>query len=400
MRRITKKKIERTNFSLIEVIIITLAFCSITGIIVGLSVYFINNRNLILDSELLDIVDTYNKITKNYYGKLDKSDLATSAIEGMMQELNEQYSVYMDTSDTSNLSEKLDGEYRGIGIGVQSLDGIITIVKVYKDTPAYEAGLKENDIIKQVGDYVVLENDDIDKVSSMIKKSDKVTLKVLRGEEEKDITVSVKKIESSAIDYKMFDVNDKKIGYIYLSTFSKTAANQVRNALLELEKNGMTSLIFDVRSNTGGYLDTADEILKMFIKKGKVLYYLEDNKGKTAIHDNSDEYRDYDMVVLTNQGSASASEILASSLKESYGALVVGTTTYGKGLVQQTSGLSHNSMIKYTTAKWYTPDGNYVNGIGYKPGIESRLTAEYVKNPCDETDAQLQTALSILSNKD
>ena len=398
MKDIKKKyNIEKNNFSLLEVVVITLAFCSLTGIIVGLTVYFKNNRNLILDDELLDIVDTYNKITNNFYGQVDASNLATSAIDGMMHTLNEEYSIYMNQEDTSSLFEKLEGEYRGVGITVTKQDSKIKVLNVYAGTPAEKSGLKENDILLKVNDHVIKEDDELDYISSLIKEAKKVTLKVLRDEEEKDIKIDVKTIEYPAIDYKIIEVNNKNIGYIYLSTFSKTSANQVKTALKYLEDNNIDSLIFDVRSNTGGYLEAADEILNMFIKKGKVLYSVENNDGNKKIYDTTEEHRTYDIVVLINQVSASASEILASSLKESYGAILVGTTTYGKGLVQQTNYLSDNSMIKYTTARWYTPLGNFVNNIGYNPSITVELTKEYAENPIDENDTQLQKSLEILS---
>lgn len=388
---------EKNNFTLTEVIVITLAFCSLTGVLVGLFFYYKNDRNLIIDNEALDILDTYNKIVSSYYGEVSKEDLSKSAIDGMMDELDEQYTRYMDNEDTTDLNTKLDGTYKGVGIQVTKVDGNIIVHKVYNDTPASKAGLKENDIIIKVNDYEVQESDEMEKVSALIKEKDKTNLTIKRGDEVKDLTLEVKTIIYPSVDYKMFEANNKKIGYIYLSTFSKTSAMQVRDALNDLEGQGIDSLIFDVRSNTGGYLDATEDILNMFISSGKILFSLEDNNGKSNVYATTKERRTYDIAVLINQVSASASEILASSLKESYGAILVGNKTYGKGLVQQTSYLHNQTMIKYTTAKWYTPDGNYINGIGYKPGIEVSLTQEYAKNPSDETDSQLQKAIEILS---
>lgn len=392
-----KKYVERNNFNLIEVIIITLAFSSLTGIATGLFFYFKNNRNLILDKNLIDIVSTYNKINEAFYGDVDKTKLADDAINGMLSSLDESYTVYMDENDTSDMSEKLDGKYQGVGISVQKKDDNITVVNVYDGTPASEAGLKVGDIIKKVNDHVVNSEDSLDDVSNMIKSEDKVKLVVNRDGNDVDISIDVKTIEYPSIDYKIHERNNKKIGQIYISTFSKTTASQVRKALAKLESDGINSLIIDVRSNTGGYLDSAEAILNMFISEGEALYSMESNNGQKTIYDTSKEKRIYDMVVLIDGASASASEILATSLKESYGALLVGTKTFGKGLVQQTNYLSDNTMIKYTTAKWFTPKGNYVNEVGYKPDIEVKLTKEYALNPSDETDTQLQKAIDILS---
>lgn len=388
---------EKNNFTLTEVIVITLAFCSLTGILVGLFFYYKNDKNLIIDSEALDILETYNKIVSSYYGEVSKEELSKSAIDGMMDGLNEEYSLYMNNEDTNNLNNKLDGTYKGVGIQVTKIDGNIIVYKVYENTPAFRAGLKENDIIIKVNDYEVIPEDEIEKVSILIKEQEKVNITIKRGEEIKDLTIDVKTIEYPSVDYRLFEENNKKIGYIYLSTFSKTSASQVKRVLNELESQGMDSLILDVRSNTGGYLDATEDILNMFIRSGKVLFSLDDNNGRTNVYATTKEYRTYDIVVLINQVSASASEILATSLKESYGAILVGNKTYGKGLVQQTSYLSDKTMIKYTTAKWYTPDGNYVNGIGYKPSIQVSLSQKYALNPSDETDDQLQKALDILS---
>lgn len=400
MKKNNKKKnnFEKNNFNLIEVIVIALAFSSLTGIITGLFFYFKNNHNLILDKELLDIVATYNKINEDFYGTLNKEELASKAINGMMSSLDEEYTTHMDKEDTSDLSEKLEGKYHGVGITVQKKDNNIVVVNVIEETPAFIAGVKSGDIIKKVNEREITEDDTLDEVSSLIKERDKVILTILRESETLTLEIDVKTIEYPSIESKMFERNNKKVGYIYLSTFSKTSASQVRKSLSKLESEGMESLIIDVRSNTGGYLESADAILNMFIKKGEVLYSIENKDGNKKVCDTSNEKRNYDIVVLIDRASASASEILATSLKESYGAILIGTTTYGKGLVQQTNYLSDNSMIKYTTARWYTPNGNYVNEIGYKPDIEIKLTKEYALNPTDENDTQLQKAIEVLSN--
>jgi len=397
MKNIKKKKFEKNNFNLLEVIVITLAFSSLSGIITGLFFYFKNNRNLILDKNLLDIVGTYNKISEDFYGNLDKEKLATNAINGMMSSLDETYTVHMDQSDTSSMSEKLDGKYHGVGISVQKKGTNIEVINVYDKTPASTAGLKVGDILKKVNGYEILESDQLEKVSNMIKEQDKVTLEVKREEELLTIDIDVKTIEYPSVTSKVYEKNNKKIGYIYISTFSKTASKQVKESLETLEQEQIASLIIDVRGNTGGYLDTCDSILNMFMKKGNVLYSVEAKDGNKQIYDTTNSSRIYDIVVLVDRASASASEILATSLKESYGAILIGTTTFGKGLVQQTNFLSDKSMIKYTTAKWFTPKGNYVNEIGYKPDIEVKLTKEYALNPNDANDTQLQKAIDVLS---
>ncbi len=311
MKKNNKKKnnFEKNNFNLIEVIVIALAFSSLTGIITGLFFYFKNNHNLILDKELLDIVATYNKINEDFYGTLNKEELASKAINGMMSSLDEEYTTHMDKEDTSDLSEKLEGKYHGVGITVQKKDNNIVVVNVIEETPAFIAGVKSGDIIKKVNEREITEDDTLDEVSSLIKERDKVILTILRESETLTLEIDVKTIEYPSIESKMFERNNKKVGYIYLSTFSKTSASQVRKSLSKLESEGMESLIIDVRSNTGGYLESADAILNMFIKKGEVLYSIENKDGNKKVYDTSNEKRNYDIVVLIDRASASASEI-------------------------------------------------------------------------------------------
>lgn len=395
-KKINIKKNKENSFTLIEVVVITLAFSVLTSIIAGYVVYRINNKNLILDRNLIDIVDSYNKIINDYYGDVDKEKLSDSAIDGMMNELNEQYSVYMDDADTEDLNSKLDGSYDGIGVQIAKIENKVIIINVYDNTPASISGLKANDVLTSIDDYQIKDDDTLDYLVSLIKDKSKVNLTVMREDKELEFKIDIKTIDYPVVEYKIFEEDENKIGYIYLSSFSDSSTKQVKNVLASLEKENIDSLIFDVRSNTGGYLDAATDIASIFIKKGKTLYTLENNDGKKVIYDETNEERKYEMVVLIDGATASASEILAASLKESYGAILVGTQTYGKGKVQQTSVLSDKTMIKYTTANWYTPNGDSIDGIGLTPGIAAVLTEKYVENPIDENDEQLQKALSLL----
>ena len=167
-----------------------------------------------------------------------------------------------------------------------------------------------------------------------------------------------------------------------------------------MENKNIHSLIIDVRSNPGGYLNQTKKILELFMKKNKVLYQVEFKKEKTKVTDSSKESRSYPVIVLINSSSASASEILASSFKDSYpDALLVGDTTYGKGTVQTAYSLSDGSSLKFTTERWLTPSGDWIDGKGVSPDRNVLLTEEYLENPIPENDLQLQTALNILENE-
>ena len=184
---------------------------------------------------------------------------------------------------------------------------------------------------------------------------------------------------------------------MYISIFSSVTDTQFNKKLKELEKEGITALVIDVRQNTGGYLDVVTNMLDTILPKGKIIYQLEDKTGTTKKYSTSEHKKEYPIAVLVDNVSASASEILASSIKESYGGYVVGINTYGKGTVQQTFDLDDGSMIKYTTQKWLTPNGNWINEVGVEPTDKVELKEDYYNNPTADNDNQLQTALDLVS---
>lgn len=206
-----------------------------------------------------------------------------------------------------------------------------------------------------------------------------------------------KTLYNPAVSSKVIEQNEKRIGYIALTKFSDTAYEQFNKELKKIESSNIDSLIIDVRNNTGGYLNEATKIAELFIEKGKTIYSLE-NKNKTEItKDETEEQRSYKVGILINGSSASASEVLASALKYSYGASLIGTKSYGKGKVQQTSNLSDGAMIKYTTARWLTPEGNCIDGVGLTPDVEKELPESTEEGQVVE-DTQLNAAVEYLSN--
>lgn len=386
-----------SKFSFIELIIISITLSLVFSVITGFVMYKIHHDNTFLDQELVDIISTYNQIKEEYYGEIDTQEISKIAIDAMMNKLNEEYSVHLNSEETNSLFDRLNGSYKGIGIRVTKSENKIIIDTVYDNTPAKEAGLTSGDEIIKVNNLVINEETELENIGEEIRKHDKSTLEVIRNGEKIKISVNIKEIENPVIDSKIIDYSENKIGYIYLSSFSSNSYKQFKDNLKKLEKENIDSLIIDVRSNTGGYLTSATDILNMFLKKGKILYAIENKNSKNIVYDTTNEKRTYDIVVLTNQITASASEILAATLKESYGAIIIGGKTYGKGKVQETKSLSDKSLIKYTTANWYTPLGDSIDTIGIIPDIEVHLGEEYLKNPSDDTDDQLKKALEVLS---
>lgn len=392
IRKIFKIKNKNTTYTFKELLIVTIFVTLIISTITGFVVYKVISSN-----ELIKLESSYNKIKNEYYSDINKEELENAAIDGMMKYLNEKYSLFMDQEETSSLNNKLEGNYDGIGIEIGIINSKIMVLNVYENTPASIAGLKVNDELVKVEDLIIDESTTLKDVTSLIKDKKSVKLSIKRDNEVKQFNIDIKKIDKPVVTEKVFERNNKKVGYIYLSTFSENAGTQVKEALKKLEKENIDSLIFDVRSNTGGYLTSVTEILNMFLKKGHLMYSLEEKDKKKMYYDTTKEEYDKDVVVLVDRKTASASEILASSLKESYGATIVGTTSYGKGKVQSTYKLSKDTMLKYTTAKWYTPNGNSIDEVGITPGIYVTLGKEYVLNPCDETDSQLQKAVDLLT---
>lgn len=379
---------KNVNFSLLEVIIIIL----VTGIVVSLSTGLIvyNNYDKIsksksddTSSEIKEFTESYNHIINSYIDKVDKSKLIDAAISGMYNFLNDEYSIYMDNDMTESLNEQLEGTYDGIGIEMtMNNKGVIYVTQVFKNTPAEKAGLKPDDILVAL-DGESLEGKTTAEVASIIKKGTKSEFKLTykRDNIEKTVTVNKKHIYINSVKSERFD----NIGYINISTFSATTEEQVKKELDNFDKN-ISNLIIDLRNNTGGYLNAAYDVSELFLKKGKVIYQLKDRNNKiTKFTAKSGEYRHFNnIIVIINGSTASASEILALALKESANAKIVGTKSYGKGTVQETSKLKSGSMVKYTTAYWLSPEGNSINKTGITPDYK-----------IDGEEGQLKKAIEI-----
>ena len=379
---------KNVNFSLLEVIIIIL----VTGIVVSLSTGLIvyNNYDKISksksddpSSEIKEFTESYNHIINSYIDEVDKSKLIDAAISGMYNFLNDEYSIYMDNDMTESLNEQLEGTYDGIGIEMtMNNKGVIYVTQVFKNTPAEKAGLKPDDILVAL-DGESLEGKTTAEVASVIKKGTKSEFKLTykRDNIEKTVTVNKKHIYINSVKSEIFD----NIGYINISTFSATTEEQVKKELDNFDKN-ISNLIIDLRNNTGGYLNAAYDVSELFLKKGKVIYQLKDRNNKiTKFTAKSGEYRHFNnIIVIINGSTASASEILALALKESANAKIVGTKSYGKGTVQETSKLKSGSMVKYTTAYWLSPEGNSINKTGITPDYK-----------IDGEEGQLKKAIEI-----
>lgn len=396
-----KKEKEKITF---KEQILSMIYFEFIGFCLCLIVLFIlsGGKNYIkLYLELNKLINVYDAISTTEYGKIDKKEMINSAIEAMTTSANDAYTNYTNEQDTNNFLENIDGVYEGIGctVATDSQKGIY-VVSIFDNSPAKEAGLKEKDIIIKIDNKDFSEKTSKE-MSTYIKnnKNDKIKLTIKRNEEEKELTIVRKKIKIPTVSGKTITMENKKIGYIQIAVFSSVTDEQFKEELEKLEKEKIEGLIIDVRNNTGGYLTTVTNISNLFLEKGQVIYQLESNKKIEKVKDTTKEKRKYPIAIIVNAASASASEILASAIKESYHGFVVGTKTYGKGTVQKTKKLSDGSMIKYTIEKWLTPDGNWINEVGLEPTdfVELKSSTEPETDPT--IDKQLEKAKELIYEK-
>lgn len=387
-----------SKFSIFEVVIII--FISIVfGMIVGYVLTYTRSPlgSVKSNSKLSEIISTYNSIKDNYYKEIDEDTLVNAAVSGMIGSLDDNYSNYMDSSTTDSFNESVEGSFVGIGITIM-YDGEYNKIIAVDDKGPSNKILKVDDLIVKVSgkDVRGIYGDDLKKLIRG-KVGTAVKIKVLRNN--KYLTFSIKRtnIEIETVKSNYFDVESKRIGYLDVDVISSNTYKQFNKNLKRLENKNIDSLIIDLRDNPGGHLSQTKEILSMFFNKKTVLYQLKDKDTKKKIYSSSNETRSYPIVILVNDGSASASEIITSCFMENYNNIkVVGTTTYGKGTVQQSHQLSTGTSIKYTVQEWLTSNGKSINEKGIKPDEGLLMNSEYYSNPTYNTDNQLQKAIEIL----
>ena len=381
-----KDYLKKTKFELWEVIAITLFSSLVMSFCTGYLVYRSSCGKVTSvngDEYLAELYKAYDEIKSNYYSSVDLGSLVDAGIKGMFSYLGDPYTTYLDKDQTDNLTDSLKGTQHGIGVLINLSDEEkkIIISKVYDNTPAKEAGLVSGDEIVKVNDKLVSESENLKDITALIKSSDEVRLVIQRDGVDKEYTLKTADFYNPSVEENIIEgANGDKIGYLQISKFNETAYEQFNQKLNKIEATGINSLIIDLRGNTGGFLSAATKISELFLKKGEVIYSLNEQSGTKVTYDETEESRNYKVFVLVNESSASASEILAAALQDNYGALLVGTTTYGKGKVQKTNKMNDGTMYKYTSAKWLTPKGECIDGVGLKPDIEISNGNELLKD--------------------
>ena len=352
-----------------------------------------------ISSETDKKLEKLESLINQYYLKdVDQDELQQGIYEGYIAGLNDPYSVYYDEEATKSFQESTDGEYDGIGavMSQNKETGIITISQVYEGSPAEQAGMKDNDILYKVEDEEVT-GKDLTEVVSKIKgeKGTDVNLTVLRGDDREEVAVTATRdtIEYPTVSSKMLD---NGIGYLRITEFDSVTYDQYKNAYNDLKNQGMKGMVVDLRSNPGGSLSIVCNILDEILPEGKIVY-TQDKNGKEEDFTSDEEHQiDIPMTVLVNQYSASASEIFAGAIQDYDLGAIVGTQTYGKGVVQQIFDLKDGTCVKLTIAKYFTAKGQDIDGKGITPDVAIDYQADE-NNP--EADNQLNKAIETLQGE-
>ena len=331
-----------------------------------------SNSGVLSNEDLSKIELVYKTLMNGYVDKnISKENLINGALKGMSDAAGDPYTTYLVNEETAAIDETLTGSFGGIGAELRSENNKVIICNTREGTPSQKIGLQENDVILKV-DGEDMEGKSISYVVSKVRGEvgTDVTLTIQRGSQELEVKITRAKISIETVKGTV-DETDPTIGHVKINSFAKNTAQEVENTVTDLRQKGVKKFIFDVRYNPGGLLDQALATSNMFVEEGKTILNIEDRNGKITAYKASKEYGTFKItepyVLLVNEGSASASEILAGALKESANAKLIGSKTYGKGTVQSVVDVSKNAELKYTTAKWLTPNETWIHKTGIEP---------------------------------
>lgn len=364
-----------------------------------------------LTGDLSKVSQAYDIIKENYLEDVEDKQLVEGAIEGMLATLDDQHTSYLDVEMMQQFNEQIESSFEGIGAEVSMVNGNVTIVSPMKGSPAEEAGLRPNDQVLTV-DGESLDGLNLNEAVAQIRgeKGSEVVLEIQRAgvTEPFEVTIVRDTIPVETVYSETKEVDGKLTGIIEITNFSEKTGEEFDQQLTELENQDVEGLVIDVRGNPGGLLNVAEDILKHLVPKDLPILQIEDGEGQVEeVYSELEAKKDYPISVLIDEGSASASEILAVAMKD-LGYDIVGETSYGKGTVQQAVPMGDGSSIKLTTLKWLSPKGEWINEEGVEPTIEEKQPEYYYSIPIqveepfsiDETSeeiANMQVMLSGLS---
>lgn len=368
----------------IILVIVTIICTSMFQITLGNKV--IISKNLYeLYSKYDKLLGLENVIESEYYQKVSEEDLIDGALKGLFEGLNDPYSQYYTSDEFQTLKEQTSGSFVGIGvyIGVNSENDKITIISPIEGSPAQKSGIKSGDVVVKVNGKSI-ESKTVDEVIKQIKGKENTTvsLTVERDGKEIDFDITRKTIVTKSVSS---EVKEDNIGYLRITSFDENTYKEFKENISNLKEKGIKGLVIDLRDNPGGLLDVCVDIADDLIGEGTIVY-TKDNSGKKEYYKSDKNELDMPMAVLINGGSASASEILTAALVDNNKAVAIGETSFGKGLVQSVKGLKDGTGYKLTTAQYFTPNDNYINGKGITPKIQEKdknkqlkLAIEYIQ---------------------
>lgn len=401
------KTIKRQRvYKTIMLIIVTIFITFISTTLYITNKYNLSDGNILSyvsssnDNKLTQKINYVKTILNQYYlNEIDADAMNDGALKGYVEALDDPYTEYIPADEMEDYTTSITGNYVGIGIymSVNTEKNTIVILSPIVDSPAYEAGILPGDTIISV-DGVKCTGDDMNAVSNKIKGEEgtKVKLEILRNQEIKTFEITRRKVATNPV---IAEVMDNNIGYIQISSFDVGTAEDFKNKFEKLQSQGIKSLIIDIRNNGGGLVDETLEIADYIVPKGNELLITVDKDGNEKIQKaEEDVLIDMPIVVLVNENSASASEILAGALKDNNEATIIGTKTYGKGVIQQIFKLQSGDGLKVTIQEYYTPKRNKINGIGIEPDELVNLpdTVKSIYLVEEDEDTQLQKAIELL----
>ena len=388
----------KINLNIFWFIIILLTTIFITTIITALSLNGNTERavNVGTDTrqEFAKLYNVYDTLSKEYYTDVDKDELIESSIKGMVEGLNDPYSEYMLPEQTEEFEESITGDFHGIGAELMQDDQSIIISSPMKGSPAEDAGLQSGDKIIEIDEESTQDFTTQDAVKRIRgEKGTDVTLTIQRGSDKPfNVTITRDKIHVDSVTSEIKD----NVAHISVNRFQQETANELKNALEEAKDKEVEDIILDFRSNPGGLLNEAVDMINFFVNKGKLVLYLENKFGdrEKVIAENDQIIRedDFDNIyILLNEGSASASEVFAGAMRDLTDAEIIGTKSFGKGIVQRSSEFKDNSLVKYTNTKWLTPSGDWIHEKGLEPDFVINTPDFYRVKFLDSEDAYIES---------
>lgn len=344
-------------------------------------------------NQLGNLVKVFTLIRTQYIEEANTSNLVDGAIHGMVEALDDPYSVYLDEETFKQLEEQIRGSFGGLGILVGVKDELLTVMRVYEDTPAHLAGIRDGDRITEIDDRDV-RGVDLETAIGLMRGpvGTKIELSVLHEDKDEPVPLEIIREEISVPTVEGKMLPDSRIGYILIAQFNEKTPDEVLDILADLRDQGMRGLILDLRDNPGGELGAATRVADNFVPKGPIVY-IDYRSGDEDVKSADENYLQLPLAVLVNENSASAAEILAGAIKDTETGVLVGTTTFGKGIVQTVFPLGNGAGLKLTTARYLTPDKNDI----HEKGIQPDVVVEYQEDlPGDE---QLDRAVELVKEK-